>query len=171
MFRISRFGSGAMLLLVAVVLGGCLSDYEGGYEKVSFRERPGVAYAAAPDPPLYAGPIGGGAAETPTLPPDLAPPGVTQAMVEDGQRLYGTVCSACHGAGGAGSPAGPALRDQEWLHIAGAYDEIVATIQAGVPVPLQFPAAMPPMGGGSFDAEQVRALAAYIFALSRQPGA
>jgi hypothetical protein len=30
---------------------------------------------------------------------------------------------------------------------------------------------MPPLGGGSFSPDQVRAIAAYLFALSRQPGA
>ena len=165
--------SRALLGFVAAslpLLAAC-GDYEGGYDKVMYRERTPLAMAAAPDPPPVVAGIGGGAGATPTLPPDIAPPGVTQAMVEEGQQLFGTVCSACHGAGGVGSPAGPVLNDQEWIHISGSYDEIVSIIQSGVPAPRQFPAAMPPLGGGNFTPEQVRALAAYVFALSHQPGA
>lgn len=154
----------------AVILAGCPGDYAGGYDKVPARERTSVALAAAPNPPPVIAGFGGPAAETPVLSPDITPPGVTQAMVENGQQLYGTVCTACHGPAGAGSPAGPALQDQSWIHIGGAYDEIVAIIQSGVATPQQYPAAMPPLGGGNFDANQVRDIAAYIFALSRQPG-
>lgn len=97
-----------------------------------------------------------------------APAGVTQEMVEEGARQFGTVCSACHGAGGAGSPAGPALSDAQWLHISGGFEEIAGIIRAGVPNPVEFPAPMPPLGGGNFNDEQVRQLAAYVFALSHQ---
>ncbi|HYH78236.1 MAG TPA: cytochrome c, partial [Longimicrobium sp.] len=94
--------------------------------------------------------------------------GVTQAMVDEGQTLYGTVCVGCHGPAGAGTPVAPALNDAQWINVTGAYPEIVTTIVNGVPNPKQHPGAMPPKGGGSFDDAQVRALAAYVFALSRQ---
>lgn len=171
MLKVSRLLLGLASLPLAVVLTGCPGDYRGGYEKVAFRERTPIALAAAPDPPPYIAGFGTAAAETPVLAADIAPPGVTQEMVEEGQRLYGTVCTACHGAGGSGSPAGPALRDQDWIHIDGTFDGLVAVIQNGVPNPVQYPGMMPPLGGGNFDANQVRAIAAYIFALSRQPGA
>jgi mono/diheme cytochrome c family protein len=146
------------------VLGGCPGDYEGGYERVPFRERTPLAMAAAPEPPpVVAGALGGGAATAPT-----APAGVDQAMVDEGFQLFGTVCVACHGAGAAGSPAAPALNDADWIHIGGSQDEIAALIQTGVPAPVQFPAPMPPMGGGQFTAEQVQALAAYVFAESQE---
>ncbi|MBV9110525.1 MAG: hypothetical protein JO306_14035 [Gemmatimonadetes bacterium] len=44
----------------------------------------------------------------------------------------------------------------------------MSTITTGVPHPKEHPAPMPPKGGGSFDDAQVRALAAYVFALSHQ---
>jgi mono/diheme cytochrome c family protein len=168
----SRRLLGVFALAVLPVLAGCPGEFEGGYEKVGFRERTPLAMAAAPNPPpLVAGIGGAGAAEAPTLDPASAPAGVTQAMVEEGQQLFGTVCVACHGPGGSGSPAGPVLADAEWIHIGGGYDEITSIIQAGVPNPEQFPGVMPPLGGGSFSPEQVRSLAAYVFALSRAGGA
>jgi mono/diheme cytochrome c family protein len=170
MFSISRATPGSLAITLTAIVVGC-GDYSGGYDKVPVRERTPVALAAAPNPPPVIAGFGGPAAETPVLPAENTPPGVTQAMVESGEQAFGTVCTACHGPAGAGSPAGPTLRDQEWIHISGSYDEIVALIQSGVPTPRDFPAPMPPLGGGNFDADQVRALAAYIFALSHQPGA
>jgi mono/diheme cytochrome c family protein len=171
MARYSRSLRGLLLLGLLPIFAGCPGDYSGGYEKVAYRTRTPIAMAAAPNPPPYvagAGGAGGGAA--PELPAG-APAGVTQEMVEEGMQAYGTVCTACHGAGGAGSPAGPQLSDATWLNITGSYDEIVSTITTGVPTPRQFPGMMPPLGGGNFTPEQVRSLAAYVFALSHQGGA
>ncbi len=154
------------LLALGPLLGAC-GDFDGGYEIVPYRERTPLAMPAAPEPPpLVAGLGGAGAVETPTL--ANAPAGVTQEMVEQGQELYGTVCTACHGPGGAGTPAGPGLQDQEWIHIGGSYDDLVAIIEAGVPAPVEYPGMMPPRGGGNFDDAQVRAIAAYVLALSQQ---
>jgi mono/diheme cytochrome c family protein len=99
------------------------------------------------------------------------PAGVTQAMVDQGQQAFGTVCAACHGQNGTGSPAAPALNDRQWLNIGGQYPEIVTIINSGVPKPKQFPGMMPPKGGGTFDDAQVRSIAAYVYALSQQGGA
>src|SRR5690606_2299157 len=136
---------GLVALGLPLVLAACPGDFAGGYDKVPFRERTPVAVAAAPDPPPVVAGIGpAGAAETPTLAADLAPTGVTQEMVEEGQQLYGTVCGACHGPAGTGTGAGPALNDQDWIHINGEYEQIVNIIQAGVANPVEFAAAMPP---------------------------
>lgn len=168
----SRRLLGFFALATLPALAGCPGDFSGGYEKVAFRERTPLALAAAPDPPPVIPGLGAGAAgETPELPADGAPAGVTQEMVEEGQQLYGTVCTACHGAGGAGSPAGPALNDPEWIHVDGSFDQIVNIIQTGVANPVEFPAMMPPLGGGNFSADEVRSIAAYVFALSLQPAA
>ena len=169
MSTVARLLTGAAAGSMLMVLAGCLGEYEGGYEKVPFRERTQLGLAAAPDPPPVVAGIGGaGAGAVPTLAAG-APAGVTQEMVEAGAQSFGTVCTACHGPGGSGSAAGPVLADQEWLNISGSYDEIVAIITSGVPNPAQFPAPMPPLGGGSFTPEQVRELAAYVFALSHAP--
>jgi iron complex outermembrane receptor protein len=88
------------------------------------------------------------------------------------QRMeYGTVWAGCHGPAGAGRPAAPTLSDAQWINITGAYPEIVTTVTNGVPQPKEHPGPMPPKGGGSFDDAQVRALAAYVYALSHQGGA
>lgn len=166
-----RFRGGVARVLgaagVAGVLTGCFLLPDDGYEKVTYRERDALPAAAAPPPPPVVAGLGAGGAAVPQLAAG-APAGVTQEMVDAGAQAFGTVCSACHGAGGAGTPAGPALADATWLNISGAYDEIVGIIQSGVPNPVQAPAPMPPLGGGNFNEEQVRQLAAYVFALSHQ---
>lgn len=171
MFSYSRGLSGLFAVGAALVLAGCPGEFSGGYEKVAVREPPGLMLAAAPDPPPAIAGFGGASATVPALPAGAAPAGVTQEMVEEGQRLYGTVCVACHAGAGAGTVAAPSLNDGGWLNISGSFDEIVGVIQAGVPQPREFAAPMPPMGGGSFSPEQVRAIAAYVFALSHQEGA
>lgn len=96
------------------------------------------------------------------------PQGVTQEMVAAGDETFnGSTCFSCHGADGAGGPLAPTLNDSEWLHIDGSYDAIVGIINSGVPTPQQFPAPMPPQGGASLTEEQVRELAAYVYAISR----
>jgi mono/diheme cytochrome c family protein len=159
---------GAPLLLVA--LAACeMGTDTGGFTPITHRERQPLPAAAKPDPPrVVAGAAGGAApAAVPVLAAADLPPGVTQAMVEDGERLYGTVCFACHGPAGTGTPAGPALNDPNWVAIDGSFDQILNVIHAGVPRPVQYPGAMPPMGGGNFTDEQVRAISAYVYALSR----
>jgi mono/diheme cytochrome c family protein len=89
-------------------------------------------------------------------------------MVADGERLYGMACVACHGPNGAGTQLGPSHRDTEWIHVDGGLDGIVEVIRTGVPAPEEHPVPMPPLGGGDFDDEQVRALAAYVYSLSRR---
>ncbi|MDR0786613.1 MAG: cytochrome c [Gemmatimonadota bacterium] len=170
MFSNFRGFKGLFAVGATLILAGCPGDHSGGYAKVSAREKPGPIPAIAPDPPPVIAGFGGAAAATPILAAGETPAGVTQAMVEEGQQLFGTVCVACHGPGGAGSAAAPQLSDSQWLNISGSYSEIAALIQSGVPKPKQFAAPMPPLGGGNFNAQQVQALAAYVFALSHQEG-
>lgn len=153
----------------AAVIGACTPDGQ-GYAIVNNRTRDDIAAPIAPPPPLVTGGVPGAGAATPIVATNL-PSGVTQAMVDDGQKLFGTACSACHGGGGRGTTIAPALVDDEWLNIGGGFDEIVNIIHTGVPNPKQFSGAMPPLGGGSFDDEQVRKLAAYVYALTNQEGA
>jgi mono/diheme cytochrome c family protein len=157
--------------LLALALGalaaGCKPGGDYGYDRVPHRDEPVVPQATNPDPPPL--PPGGlaGQAQAKLVANNL-PQGVTQAMVDEGQQLFGTVCAACHGPAGAGTPTCPTLNDMQWINITGTYPEIVSTITTGVPAPKQHPGAMPPKGGGSFDDAQVRALAAYVYALSHQ---
>jgi mono/diheme cytochrome c family protein len=114
--------------------------------------------------PAAAAPAGGAAAPQPQV---ALPPGVTQAMVDEGKTVFGASCFACHGQDGAGGPLAPRLADSEWLNIGGSYDEIVKLVNAGVPQPKQHPAPMPPRGGAPLTEGQVRAVAAYVFSISR----
>ena len=157
------------LLLGALVLAaaGCKPGGDWGYDRVSYREEPVVPQATNPDaPPVPAGGLAG-AAQAKLVAKNL-PSGVTQAMVDEGQNLFGTVCAGCHGPAGAGTTTCPTLSDTKWINITGTYPEIVTTITTGVPHPKEHPAPMPPKGGGNFDDAQVHALAAYVFALSHQ---
>lgn len=153
-----------------VVLAACPPTQDSGFDKVAVRSTEGIPRPAMPDPPPVTAGMAGAAGAGPVVAAEL-PPGVTQEMVDEGQQLYGTVCVACHGAGGVGGPVGPALNDQNWIHIGGSFDELVQIITAGVPQPRQYPAPMPPRGGGPFTDDQIRAISAYVYALSRQGGA
>ncbi|HET6230794.1 MAG TPA: c-type cytochrome [Longimicrobiaceae bacterium] len=156
------------LVLALVLAGGCRPVKEGGYEAVSHRERDFTQFQATnPDPPPFVPGMGGAA----KLVAKNLPAGVTQAMVDQGQQMFGTVCAACHGQNGVGTGAAPALNDSKWLWISGQYPEIVARIKEGVPAPKEHPGPMPPRGGGNFSDEQVGQIAAYVYALSHQGGA
>jgi mono/diheme cytochrome c family protein len=97
------------------------------------------------------------------------PPGATQDMVAEGQALFAGagICYTCHGADAMGTPLGPNLTDQQWLNTDGSYEQIVEVIRTGVPQPQQYPGTMPPMGGARLTDEQVRALGAYVYSISR----
>ncbi len=172
-FRRRRPAGAAWLALPAALalLAGCQpGDAKGGFQKVVYRNEAQVPRAAFPDPPPVTPGASAGGVAVRIVATNL-PGGVTQAMVDEGQDLYGTVCAACHGQNGTGSAAAPALNDAAWLNISGQYPEIITIINNGVAAPKQFPGMMPPKGGGSFDDAQVRAIAAYVFALSHQGGA
>jgi mono/diheme cytochrome c family protein len=102
---------------------------------------------------------------------DSLPPGATAKMVTDGAALFkgAGLCSACHGADGKGIPSlGPDLTDAKWLHSKGTYDELVKQIAAGVPADKSTTGMMmPPKGGSAITDEQVKAVAAYVWTLSR----
>lgn len=158
----------ATLFAMAGSLAACDLVPQGGYRKVDYRVRgSGVAIAHPAPPPVVPGMLASGGSAVPKLPAG-APAGVTQAMVEEGSKLFANPCAACHGPAAQGTPAAPSLADAEWLNISGSFDEIVQTIHTGVPQPKSHPGSMPPLGGGSFTDDQVRQLAAYVFALSHQ---
>jgi glucose/arabinose dehydrogenase/cytochrome c5 len=99
------------------------------------------------------------------------PKGATAEMVKLGARVYsgevgGAACTGCHGDHGQGSPLGPALTAHQWLWSDGSYTGIQKTITEGVPQPKKYRAPMPAMGGAQLSADQVKALAAYIYSIS-----
>lgn len=93
------------------------------------------------------------------------PAGVTASMAQQGRDLF-AVCSVCHGADARGTQLGPDLRDQEWINVSRDMEAIERVIVQGVAEPEEYPIPMPAHGGGEFNREQVRALAAYVYAVS-----
>ena len=94
------------------------------------------------------------------------PPNVTPEQAQDGRERF-VVCATCHGPDARGTQLGPALRDQQWIHIDGSFEEIQRVIREGVTEPEEYPVPMPRGGGGAFTDEQLRGVAAYVYALSR----
>lgn len=96
------------------------------------------------------------------------PEGVTLARIADGGKLFKGqgLCFGCHGLDGKGV-MGPDLTDTLWLHSEGTFPEIAQQIVAGIPRNLSKSGVMmPPRGGGQLSAEQVEAVAAYVWSLS-----
>ena len=123
---------------------------------------------AAAQPPEGTHPDAGAAANS--LP---VPEGATREMVALGARIYrgqvgGAACTGCHGESGEGTPLGPALTGKKWLWSDGSYAGIAKTITEGVSQPKQYRSPMPPLGGAQLTPDQVSALAAYVWALSRR---
>ena len=126
---------------------------------------PGQIAEAAARPPEGTHSDAGAAAALPI------PPGATHAMVELGDRIYhgqvgGAACMGCHGDRGQGSPLGPELTGKKWLWSDGSWEGIAKIITDGVSQPKQYRSPMPPMGGAQLTPEQVKAVAAYVWAIS-----
>ena len=100
---------------------------------------------------------------------DSLPPGVTPAMVAKGKKLFGGagLCMACHGPQGKGL-TGPDLTDAAWLHYDGSYEGLVKAITSGFDDKVSMTGQiMPPKGGSNISDEEVRAVAAYVWSLSK----
>ncbi len=110
-----------------------------------------------------------GAAATPV------PPGATREMVELGDRIYhgqvgGAACTGCHGDRAEGTPLGPPLNGKKWLWSDGSFSGIQKTITEGVPHPKDYRSPMPPKGGARLTADEVSAVAAYVWSISHAAG-
>jgi glucose/arabinose dehydrogenase/mono/diheme cytochrome c family protein len=104
------------------------------------------------------------------------PEGATRETVALGDRIYhgqvgGATCVGCHGSAATGTPLGPNLTANRWFWSDGTYAGIAATIRVGVPHPKNYRAPMPAMGGAQLTADQVSAVASYVWALSQPPAA
>lgn len=103
------------------------------------------------------------------------PPGVTQAAVQRGRQIYlgRGYCYTCHGRDGKGIPGvGSDLTDREWSRTAGTLESLMDRIRCGVPAersPTGLP--MPPRGGGRLTEDDLRAVAAFVWTLSRSEDA
>lgn len=126
-----------------------------------------------PDEGVTAG--GAAEADAPAEAAELAideaalPEGVTADMVRQGKELFegGGICYTCHMQDGTGGPLAPDLTDSEWINVDGEYPSIVTLVEEGVAQPLEHPGAMLPRAGMPLTDEQVAAVAAYAYMLSR----
>jgi glucose/arabinose dehydrogenase/mono/diheme cytochrome c family protein len=125
-----------------------------------------IAESAA-QPPEGTHPDAGSSANRPVAVPE----GATREMVTLGNRIFhgqvaGAACAGCHGSSGQGSPVGPNLTGKKFLWSDGSYAGIKKTIADGVAEPKDYRSAMPPMGGTQLTADQLSAVAAYVWSLS-----
>jgi mono/diheme cytochrome c family protein len=120
-------------------------------------------------PPPATDPQPGAPGAPPAAPAVDLPEGVTQEMVTQGQQLYAGqgICWSCHGQNAEGTALGPALNDTDWIHIDGSFEQIENVIRTGVDRAEQYPGMMPPMGGARLTDDQVRAITAYVYSVSR----
>jgi len=105
---------------------------------------------------------------------DTIPPARLAQMIETGSdRFNEGTCVICHAVGGRGTLArAPNLTDEEWLHSEGDFEGILNTIMWGVkreemkavtPRPFQ----MNPKGAMTLSPQELLAVAAYAWSLSR----
>jgi mono/diheme cytochrome c family protein len=156
-------------------------DVHGRIWRVTYHGIPDAAKVTAAPAPKVA--VAGSGAELPPegVHPDAGrqtasltpPPGVTKDQVALGDRIFhgevanGT-CGGCHGSDGRGSPVGADLTEGPWLWSDGNLDGITKTITQGVAKPKQVGGAMPPYGGTTLEPDEVKAVAAYVYAISRK---
>ncbi len=99
------------------------------------------------------------------------PEGVTAEMVAQGKTIYSGagICSSCHGPAGAGVPSlGADLTDAEWLHSDGTYEGVVKTVKEGVTAQASSSGIpMPAKGGTKISDDDVNAVSAYVWTLSK----
>jgi len=105
------------------------------------------------------------AQQAPTRPAE-----VTDSAVARGAQVFrgSANCVACHGARGEGTTDGPSLADGVWLRGRGTYRELLEQVvhgtsrkesATGVPMPMR--------GWSGINDDDVRAVAAFVWALSR----
>ena len=82
-------------------------------------------------------------------------------------EVGGGTCVGCHGADARGTGLGSDLAGARFVWSDGSYASILRLIEDGVPNPKEHTGVMPPRGGAQLSDEQVRAVAAYVYALSR----
>ncbi len=100
------------------------------------------------------------------------PEEVTPEAISQGESLFkgAGLCSACHGASAKGIPnLGADLTDDEWLHSDGSYEGILKSITDGVSADKSSSGTvMPPKGGSTLSEEQLKAVTAYVWSLSKE---
>ncbi len=104
--------------------------------------------------------------------PELRPAGVTDSAIAWGNALFhgSAGCAGCHGEGGRGGDRGPNITGALWLHGPGTYESLIEWVKHGVPASRTYTGeAMPARGGMPMNDEDVKAVAAYVWAISHPP--
>ncbi len=143
-------------------------DVQGKIWRITYHGPQDVELRAAP-----AAAVAGDQAHTIDIGSLPAPPGATREQILLGSRIFwgeavGGTCSGCHGSDGKGSTVGPNLTSGEWSWGDGSWQAIAATIDRGVMRPRHSDGAMPPRGGAPLSEADVRAVAAFVWAISHQ---
>ncbi len=149
--------------------------YKGGAEVAGLQAAPAPSASTSPNAP---GPPEGihpeaGRETAANLP---APPGAAPGEVALGDRIFhgeaaGGTCAGCHGSNAGGTPLAPSLVSGHWLWSDGSLQSIEQIVEKGVPEPKKYRSPMPPMGGAELSPPEVKAVAAYVWALSRRTAA
>ena len=116
---------------------------------------------------------------TPSASPPVAssqlalPEGVSTAMVSKGESVFKTTsCYRCHGSDARGTNRAPDLTDQEWIHIDGSLSAIARLVTTGFTKAemrsTRYQFAMNPRGGMNLTDEDIAAVSAYVWTLSRK---
>lgn len=94
------------------------------------------------------------------------------SVIARGARVYrgSASCVACHGPTGRGTADGPSLADGIWIKGRGTYQELIQQVVHGAPRRESATGKPMPMRGwaGATD-DEIRAVAAYVWSLSRAP--
>ncbi len=120
---------------------------------------------------LFTAAVGwGSAADAPDSPQEL-PEGVTPAMIAQGDSIFHGpgFCYACHAPDATGVPQlGSDLTDDQWDYADGSYQSLVDQVTTGISAEASSNGVpMPPKGGALLSEEQIQAVAAYVWTLSR----
>ena len=146
-------------------------DAHGRIWRVIYRGRTEAATSTPSSPPPRAQAAAPPEGIHPEAGSSMASAGIRPVMSALGDSVYhgqvgGGTCAGCHGSDARGTPLGPDLTSGRWLWGDGSLDAIANTIARGVPAPKEHTGVMPPMGGAQLTRAQVRAAAAYVYALS-----
>ncbi|MDH3291443.1 MAG: cytochrome c [Gemmatimonadota bacterium] len=100
-----------------------------------------------------------------------SPPGVTDSVIQRGSVVFrgSARCDVCHGADARGTEDGPDLTDDKWLRGEGTFDQILERVLYGTPRrDAKTGKPMPMRGWEPVSGDDARAVAAYVWSLSRQ---